>query len=50
MKAKRIPPGWTKTGRNGGGKYAPCLQGNDTTSAEEMQAEISATVEKAVAT
>ena len=37
MKAKRIPPGWDKTGRNGGGGYEPCNKDEYTTPAAEMQ-------------
>ena len=50
MKAKRIPPGWDKTGRKSGGLESPYHKDDYTTSAGETQAEISATAGKAVAT
>lgn len=37
MKAKRIPPGWTETGRKSGGGYEPCSQGDYTTRRTELQ-------------
>lgn len=46
MKAKRIPPGWTETGRNGVCELSTVV--DYTTHVEEMQAEISAAVESGV--
>ena len=48
MRAKRIPPGWSKTGRNGGGYELPCSKVDYTTPRTETQAEISVTAGKAV--
>ena len=47
MKAKRIPPGRTEPGRNGGG-YGFSTIVDYTTSVEKMQAEISAAAGKEV--
>ena len=38
MKQKKRPPGWRKTGRNGGGCESPCSKGDYTTRLTKMQA------------